>query len=123
MSILTEKIYPETELKCVGSANTVKLLLSSWVRLKRGDKRYLVYNEDIATCELTNGQGLKDLAVFTKEFHDSFIRKCLLCKYYWQVPKSIHKPPYVNRDGIPIVKYDTNHLSDKEQFMTKFRVL
>ena len=95
-NVLTEKIYPETELKCVELANTVKLLLGTWVR---------------------------DLAIFTKEFQDSFIKRCLLCKYYWQVPKSIHKPPYVNIDGIPVVKKDNNHLSDKEEFMTKYRVL
>jgi hypothetical protein len=123
MNILTEKIYPETELKCVGQANSVKLLLGSWVRVKRGAKRYLVYNEDIGYCELTSEQGIKDLAIFTKEFYDSFIRKCLLCKYYWRIPEDIRKPPYVNRDGIPVVKYDINHLSDKEQFMTKHRTI
>tara|TARA_R110000772_G_scaffold182375_2_gene293631 strand:+ start:2402 stop:2776 length:375 start_codon:yes stop_codon:yes gene_type:complete len=122
-NVLTEKIYPETELKCVELANTVKLLLGTWVRVKRGKKRYLVYNEAMATCEVSATQGLKDLAIFTKEFQDSFIKRCLLCKYYWQVPKSIHKPPYVNIDGIPVVKKDNNHLSDKEEFMTKYRVL
>jgi hypothetical protein len=123
MSILTEKQYPKTEFTCIGFANEVKMKLATWVRVKRGETRYLVYVEDIAQAEVSATDALKSLAEFTNKFKDSFTDRCLLTKYYWQVPESIHEPPYVNKAGVAVVTFDKNHLSDKEEFMTKYKLI
>lgn len=122
---MTNKIYPKLEIRGSTLKDKVHIKASTWVRVKRGSTRYLVYVEDSRVKEVIVKDEIfsptpKEVIFWYKNFSDSFTTKCLLTKYLWREPKDITVPPYVNMHGEPVVKIDDNHLSDKEQFLVEF---
>lgn len=92
-----------------------KVVFSSWVRVKRGNKRYLVYNESVSmfAIEIDTVRAVESMALALRDF----TRQCLMCKYLYSIGGKIARASHVRANGQPGVEKDISDLSDKETFL------